>query len=288
MKRNKLTLPLRRWAIGVGLFSTLLCLAGGLGMMAPPPVFSSYSYSRSDTIKALFQVPQNFYNTRPNLLERPEALKPFFKRAKDKKKPLRVLHLGDSHIFAQSYPNSVAAVMQGKWSGMVNDTVPRLSYGYLAKNGATMRRWLHPENLDSIAGINPHLVIISFGTNECHSLKYDAQRHMSDINSALNDLRAVCPEACFVVTAPPGAYLKGKPNPMTESCVAVLRQFAKEHNLAFWNLYEIVGGSYAPENYINTGIWNRDRVHFTEEGYTILGTLLGESLLTASRLFTND
>ncbi|MBR4297257.1 MAG: hypothetical protein IKT82_03600 [Bacteroidaceae bacterium] len=280
MKRNKLAFPLRRFALCFGLACSLLCLAGGVVMSVAP---ASDGYSRADSLMALFQVPQNFYNARPNLIERPEALKPFYECAKDKNKPLRVLHLGDSHIFAKSYPNAVAEVMKSEWSGMVSDTVSRLSYEIIAKNGATMRRWLHPENLDSIARMNPHLVIISFGTNECHSLKYDAQLHMNDIKSAFKDLRAVCPEACFVVTAPPGAYLKGQPNPMTEHCVSVLRRFAKEHNLAFWNLYEIVGGSYAPQNYIDTEIWSRDRVHFTAEGYALLGQLLGEALLTARR-----
>ena len=145
-----------------------------------------------------------------------------------------------------------------------------------------MKGYLTPERLKIIGQKQPDLVILSFGTNECHGMGYKEDVHYKQIEQTFDSLLAVCPDAAFLFTTPQGAYLNGKPNPMTEKCVATLKKFAADRNVAFWNIYEIAGGNKALQNYISAGMLKKDRVHYTPSGYKLQGKLLGEAILTAT------
>ena len=64
--------------------------------------------------------------------------------------------------------------------------------------------------------------------------------------------------------------------------VAILKKFAADRNVAFWNIYEIAGENKALQNYISAGMLKKDRVHYTPSGYKLQGKLLGEAILTAT------
>lgn len=247
-----------------------------------------FNYTFSDTVTALKQIPQLFINTKPNLVERAEVLRPFYQKIMNQKEQVRVLHLGDSHVAGRDFPNAVKSVLTSVWNTTTNDSsTQKVVYEYMAKNGATMGRYLSGENLSKIAEKRPDLIIISFGTNECHDLKYDEDAHRRKIVNAFDSLKMACPQATFLFTTPPGAYLKYRPNPMSARCASLLKKFAAEYNAAYWDLYEIAGGERALQNYIAAGMLKKDRVHFTSEGYKLQGTLLGQALLTAFPKTTN-
>ena len=246
------------------------------------PVYT-FCYTPEDSAKALKQLPSTFVNAKPNLIERAEALAPFFHKLLMGEQQVKVLHLGDSHIAGRDYPNSVKAVLKQEWEPEQKDSADaRFYFEYMAKNGARMKGYLTPERLKIIGQKQPDLVILSFGTNECHGMDYKEDVHYKQIEQTFDSLLAVCPDAAFLFTTPQGAYLNGKPNPMTEKCVATLKKFAADRNVAFWNIYEIAGENEALQNYISAGMLKKDRVHYTPSGYKLQGKLLGEAILTAT------
>ena len=242
----------------------------------------NFAYTQADSLNALEQISQDFHNTKPNLLERAEALNTFYQKLMHQDKPVSILQIGDSHVAGRDFPNAVKGVLQQSWEGEICDTANvKVHYDYLAKNGATMIKFLTPERLQIIAEKKPDLVIISFGTNECHGMGYDETTHYKQLEIAFDSLIAVCPDADFLFTAPQGAYLKYRPNPMTVRCASLLQKFAADRNAAFWNIYEIAGGQRALQNYIAQGLLRNDRVHFTPEGYQLQGELLGKAIVNA-------
>lgn len=241
-----------------------------------------FAYTQADSLKALEQIDQHFRNTKPNLLERAEALNNFYQKLMREERPVSILQIGDSHVAGREFPNAVKAVLQQRWDGSDNNTVKaQIHYDYLAKNGATMIKFLTPERLSAIAEKKPDLVIISFGTNECHGMGYDEATHYKQLEIAFDSLIAVCPDSDFLFTGPQGAYLKYRPNPMTVRCASLLKKFAADRNAAFWNIYEIAGGQRALQNYMAQGLLRHDRVHFTPQGYQLQGELLGKAIVNA-------
>ena len=48
---------------------------------------------------------------------------------------------------------------------------------------------------------------------------------------------------------------------------------------AFWDLFGIMGGAGSMDAWVNGGYARADHIHFTPEGYTVLGNLLFNALM---------
>lgn len=255
-----------------------------------------------DTARARQVLPHSFRHTAPNLVNRPEALQRFYEMLTRGERPVRILQLGDSHVAAKSFPNAVRDALQKAWGRAESDSTGRgISYDYMARNGATIHKFLTAERLALISRKQPDLIILSFGTNEAHGMGYCEAQHDEELTAALNALREACPEATLLLTTPPGDYLSrrhvsyrrsrgrrrrvvrytSQPNPMSMRCAALIDSVGRQQNLAVWDLNTIAGGEVAVRNYVADGLMNADRVHFTPQGYTLHGQWLAQALITA-------
>ena len=263
-----------------------------------------FTLTAADSLAALRSLPASFANTQANLITRPEALRPVFDRMGRENRALRVLQLGDSHVAAKTFPYTVREQLQEAWGKADSDSAAcGISFDYMARNGATIAKFLTPERLAAISERNPDLIILSFGTNECHGMGYREEIHRAELETALQQLRTACPTAVFLLTTPPGDYLsvrrvtyrrqgknrkrrrvvsyQSRPNPMSMRCAALIEQVAAEQQLAVWDLQTIAGGEEAVRNYVAGRLMKADRVHFTPEGYELHGRLLGEAIVAA-------
>ena len=228
-------------------------------------------------------LPRSFRNTQPNLLTDDSLLTPVFDTLSLEGRQLRVLHIGDSHVASGDFTAALRQTLQQAWGD-------RVAVSYLGKNGATAEQFSTPDWMQKIKAQRPDLIIASFGTNECHGLGYLEEQHHQQLQHFLQMLTAACPDAVILLTTPPGDYLAtgrgrrrrpARPNPMVARCAAEISRFGNANHLAVWDLHTIAGGSSALNNYINAGLMQRDRIHFTAPGYTVMGHCLGEAILTA-------
>ena len=137
-----------------------------------------------------------------------------------------------------------------------------------------------------IASLHPDLIIVSFGTNESHGRGYKAAEHTRQINELVRLLKEYCPNTAFLLTTPPGSYLRYRRkysiNPRTEQAAMTITDYAKQNNLAYWDLYNIVGGrKSACLNWTNNHLMQRDHIHYNADGYRLQGNLLYEALIKA-------
>ena len=106
------------------------------------------------------------------------------------------------------------------------------------------------------------------------------------MNCFVNILKEKCTNASFLITTPPGAYTRmGRSriiNKRTPLVVNTAKEFARKNGMAVWDLYDIVGGEkYACKNWTDAGMYQKDKIHFTREGYTLQGLLLHEAFIKA-------
>ena len=101
----------------------------------------------------------------------------------------------------------------------------------------------------------------------------------------IDKIKSECPNVTFLLTTPPGAYVRNGRrgrviNPRTSLVVDTQLKFAEENQLAVWDMYHVVGGSqYACRNWTAAHLFQRDKIHFTREGYILQGLLLHEALI---------
>ncbi len=271
-----------------------------------PLVVETASVSAPETLACISvgnSMPGSFQSTADNVILDPESsLSPFWHKLSVLDRPLRILHIGDSHVRGHVFPYVMRCCLEHDFgkdavesipvtyrsSGLANETGRNgVIYHILGVNGATCQSYATPDRMEELVSLHPDLVILSFGTNEAHGIRYLSGEHEASLNHIIKTLRAHCPEVSFLLTTPPGAFVrKGRSgrikNPRTQPVVDTEMRFAEEHGLAIWNLYQIAGGkSKACSNWAEAGMFQRDKIHFTHEGYTLQGHLLYEAFIKA-------
>lgn len=247
-------------------------------------------------------MPSDFFHSADNVIEDPShSLVPFLKKMNDMSEPVRIVHIGDSHVRGHVFPFTTRRALEASFGaeGVHSDTVtyrtsglaretgePGIVYNILGVNGATNVTFSTEEKMDQIAALHPDLIIVSFGTNEAHSQRYLPQVHEMQIDRLLSMLKKACPEAMFLLTTPPGAYVSRRRvrtvNPRSITVARVIKDYSREHNLAVWDMYNVVGGKTdACRNWTKHRMIRPDGIHFTVEGYRLQGNLLYQALIKA-------
>lgn len=248
-------------------------------------------------------MPAVFRKTTENELTDPAgSLHPFWEKLGALDRPLRIVHIGDSHVRGHVFPYVMRCSLEDDFGSKAVENIPvtyqtsgiaretgsnGVVYHILGVNGATCQSFSTPEHIRQIADLHPDLVILSFGTNEAHGRRYNASEHTAAMNYLIEELKASCPDVAFLMTTPPGAYVRngrrGKIiNPRTPLVVENELKFAREHGIAIWDMYDIVGGKQrACLNWNAAKMYQRDKIHFTHEGYTLQGLLLHEAFIKA-------
>lgn len=251
-------------------------------------------------------MPSRFVDTLSNVITSPELLRPVIERLRDGDRPLRVLHIGDSHVAGRSFPTAVKETLLRYFGTPDADrhVGGGITFSYIGRNGATSQHLLSESYMQRFSRQEPDLIILSLGTNEAHGMGYREDLHEQQLDTFLARLRRACPGAVILLTTPPGDYLVTRyvnyrrtsrsnrrvrtvrhvrrPNPMSARCASFLVDYAKEHDLPVWDMFAVCGGeSSAHSNWVRGGYMRADRIHFEPHGYALQGRLLGEALARA-------
>ena len=249
--------------------------------------------------------PAAFRNTKPNALNHAEWLAPVAHMLGEGKRPLRVLHIGDSHVAGKSFPQALKSTLTATLGEASSaDEGKGVWFSYVGSNGATSQRFLSEAYMNRFAEARPDFIILSLGTNEAHGMGYREDLHDRQLNEFFKQLHEACPDATVLLTTPPGDYLTtsyvnyrrtsrhsrkkvkvvrrtSRANPMSSRCAANIVNYGAEHHMSVWDLFSICGGEEGPaqRNWVSAHLMRADRIHFEPAGYRLQGQMLGEAIL---------
>ncbi len=242
-----------------------------------------------DTIAAPVVLPPAFRETgRNEIVDSIGLLAPVFEhlrqvRAGLSEDTVRIVHIGDSHIRGHIYPQTTGARLA--------DVFGAVSYIDKGVNGATCLTFTHPGRIDEIAALKPELLVLSFGTNESHNRRYNANAHYNQMDELVKLLQRSMPGVPILLTTPPGSYESFRQrrrkrtytvNPRTATATETIRRYATDYHLLVWDMYDVVGGkSRACTNWTEAGLMRPDHVHYMPEGYVLQGNLLYQAIIQA-------
>ncbi len=255
------------------------------GIIEAPPVYKS----TPDTVIVTVALPECFTQLQENtILDEDSILAPVFDRLRllrlgVQTDTLNILHIGDSHVRGCIFPNTAGECLAGIFG--------RVNYTNLGVNGATCLTFTHPDRLKAIEESRPDLLILSFGTNESHNRRYNANVHYRQIDELVTLIRHRLPDIPIILTTPPGSYESFRQrnrrrtysiNPRTVVAVDTICRYAREHHLAVWDMYNVLGGSErACKNWNEAKLMRPDHVHYLPEAYVLQGELLFEAIINA-------
>lgn len=242
-----------------------------------------------DTIATHLSLPAAFQGMgRNEITDSLHLLAPVFERlrlvrAGVSEDTVRIVHIGDSHIRGHIYPQTAGSLLAASFGA--------ISYTDMGVNGATCLTFTHAERIADIAALKPELLILSFGTNESHNRRYNANIHYQQMDELVKLLRSSVPDVPIIVTTPPGSFESFRKrrrqrtytiNPRTAEAVKTIQNYARTHQLVVWDLYNVAGGSRrACTNWQAAGLMRPDHVHYLPEGYILQGELLYEAIIKA-------
>jgi hypothetical protein len=157
-------------------------------------------------------------------------------------------------------------------------------YNMIGVNGAEFRHYnMSKYFFQQFSYLNPDLVIISMGTNEAFYGGFDKVLFYKNIDSMVTSIRNVNPNAAILLTTPGDSFKKSRKgrvkNPEMKIAKETMITYCLDHNLAYWDLYEIMGGYGSMAKWYAAKLSAKDRVHFSGKGYQIQGDLLYQAFM---------
>ncbi|MGL5785513.1 MAG: GDSL-type esterase/lipase family protein [Bacteroidales bacterium] len=165
---------------------------------------------------------------------------------------------------------------------------PGVLYHSIGINGAHYLDYQKEGVLNQIQALKPNLIILSMGTNEAFGRNFNNAEFRNQIDGVVKRVKAANPEAVLLLTTPAECYVKRRvnnktvysPNTKVARVRSVLVDYAKANGIAYWDLFELTGGTGSSKSWYANKLMAKDRIHFTETGYQLQGELLFNAFIT--------
>ncbi|MCP4520481.1 MAG: hypothetical protein GY827_02100 [Cytophagales bacterium] len=164
---------------------------------------------------------------------------------------------------------------------LLNNDENGIVFHSIGVNGAQYKSYLRcPKFTQHLKTLNPHLIILSLGTNDAYHSPFNSQEFAGMVNQLLNWIREASPQTSILLTCP-GDNLQKRTryNPNNVTATEVLFQIAKKRNLATWDLHKIMGGKESIRYWNAYELAQNDFLHLTPKGYLLQGELLFQALI---------
>ncbi|MGP8214305.1 MAG: GDSL-type esterase/lipase family protein [Bacteroidia bacterium] len=194
----------------------------------------------------------------------------------------------DSIVFKDTMSSFTMCTLQRDTSefeamifGMVlTNGKPGIIYNTIGSNGARFCDYNHSQYfLQQLGSLKPDLIIVSLGTNEAYSKKFNPDYFQGDMDTMLTNLKLVAPGADFLLTTPNDAYRGHRyKNADIADAVVTIKNEASKYHAACWDFYHIMGGYGSMQKWYGKHLCQKDHVHFTAGGYTLQAELFYDAL----------
>ncbi len=156
-------------------------------------------------------------------------------------------------------------------------------YNSFGVNGASSNSYIRCDYfVKHLKVYQPDFVILSLGINDVYGRHFDAALYEQNMETLIQWIRQAAPNAAILLDISNDNYLfRRKANPFTAQSEEVVKILVKKYNCGLWNFYEIMGGLSSSQIWYKNNLMARDRIHFTVQGYMLIGDLLFNAFLNS-------
>jgi lysophospholipase L1-like esterase len=166
-----------------------------------------------------------------------------------------------------------------------------ITYHAIGVNGASVEAFLRCKNFEEeIPLLSPDMVIFGLGVNDATEANYTPTVFKENYLTLVNRFKKANPDCFFVFITNNDSYKKvGKKYHVNRNALTVRKimyELADETGGAVFDQFEIMGGLQSMEKWRMAKLAQNDRVHFTKEGYELMGKLLFNAIVRELLPFT--
>lgn len=166
----------------------------------------------------------------------------------------------------------------------------RHGFSYYASgvNGAKLTNWLdEAEDLERDLGlVHPDLAVFGLSINDsaCKAEDFDAEQFKDNYRRMIWMIRRVQPDCAFIFLTSNDSYRYVRRGMVYNENSAAVRkamyELAEEFDAGVWDVFDIMGGEHSVLRWRDEGLIRSDKLHFTREGYILMGDLFAKALIT--------
>lgn len=156
---------------------------------------------------------------------------------------------------------------------------PGVTFTSIGVNGAAVPSYLRCKNFTrDMKAFPPDLVIFGIGVNDAYGNDFDSTAFKNNYLQLIARIREANPDCAFIFLSNNdtwkkvrrGRYAVNQTGPQVSD---VMHRLANHTGGACWDQFEVMGGLGSMAKWQAKGLAQKDRVHFTVNGYNLIGDL---------------
>lgn len=161
-------------------------------------------------------------------------------------------------------------------------------YHSIGVNGAEVGSYLSCENFVNDLGlIKPDVAVFAIGINDTFAEEYSDSAFIANYDSLITMIEQVSPDCFYIFITNNDSFRKEKIEGQTyyhvnengDNAREVFYILAEKHDAALWDLFNIMGGMESMMRWEEEGLAKKDKIHFTNKGYILIGDLFFNALM---------
>jgi lysophospholipase L1-like esterase len=162
----------------------------------------------------------------------------------------------------------------------LESTKPGFYYAGFGVNGAASNSYLRCNLFgDQLQTVKPDLVILSLGVNDTQGKDFSKADYIEHYDSLITEIRKVSPDCAVLLTTTSDNYIRRRTaNKRPITAQDAMFELMEKHKGSVWDLYAIMGGYKSIPKWQKVGLAARDRVHFSNKGYSLIGQMMFEAI----------